>query len=97
MSLAARATADELTFIPTTQTLWAELRIAAQQEAVVHLDDLLLRRTRLGILLPRGGLDHLEHIRALTEPYLQWGEAGWDAELFRYRALIARHYALTER
>ena len=94
---AAGATAEELTFIPTTQTLWVELRIAAQQEAVVHLDDLLLRRTRVGILLPRGALDHLERIRALTEPHLQWGDAGWDAELFRYRALIAQHYALPAR
>jgi hypothetical protein len=32
-------------------------------EAVQHLDDLLLRRTRLGILLPHGGLDHLPRIR----------------------------------
>ncbi len=94
---AAGATAEELTFIPTTQTLWVELRIAAQQEAVAHLDDLLLRRTRLGILLPRGALDHLERIRALTEPHLQWGDAGWEAELFRYRALIAQHYALPAR
>ncbi len=91
---AADATADELIFIPTTQTLWAELRIAAQFEAVVHLDDLLLRRTRLGILLPCGGLDHIDRIRALTEPHLQWGEQGWSTELERYRALIAAHYSL---
>lgn len=100
-SLAAQragdAAADDLCFIPTTQTLWVELRIAARFEAVVHLDDLLLRRTRLGLLLPRGGLDHIERIRALTEPWLQWGEAGWDAELARYRSLIARHYGLPMR
>jgi glycerol-3-phosphate dehydrogenase len=94
---ASGAATDELTFIPTTYTLWIELRIAAQHEAVVHLDDLLLRRTRLGLLLPRGALDHLDRIQALTEPHLQWGDAGWDAELFRYRALIERHYALPER
>ena len=93
-SWAGDASPDELTFLPTTQTLWVELRLAAQREAVVHLDDLLLRRTRLGLLLPRGALDHAERIRTLTEPYLQWGDTGWEAELARYRALIAHHYSL---
>ena len=83
-----------LEFVPTTHTLWAELAIAARYEAVVHLDDLLLRRTRLGLLLPRGALDHIERIRALTEPHLQWGDSGWATELARYRALVAQHYAL---
>ncbi|TXH86725.1 MAG: glycerol-3-phosphate dehydrogenase/oxidase [Rhodoferax sp.] len=96
-SWAASATPDELAFVPTTQTLWVELRLAAQNESVVHLDDLLLRRTRLGLLLPRGALDHMDRIRTLTEPYLQWGDAGWDAELARYRSLIARHYGLPMR
>jgi glycerol-3-phosphate dehydrogenase len=93
----ANAQADDLQFIPETQTLWVELAVAAQYEAVVHLDDLLLRRTRLGILLPRGGLDHVSRIRSLCEPFLQWGEKGWDSELARYRALIERHYALPQR
>ncbi|NQD91697.1 glycerol-3-phosphate dehydrogenase/oxidase, partial [Pseudomonas sp. CrR25] len=38
-----------------TETLWVELAWAAQNELVLHLDDLLLRRTRLGLLLPQGG------------------------------------------
>jgi glycerol-3-phosphate dehydrogenase len=88
---------EDLQFIPNTQTLWVELAVAAQYEAVVHLDDLLLRRTRLGILLPRGGLDHLARILSLCEPHLQWGDKGWDSELTRYRALIAQHYALPQR
>ena len=41
---------DDLHPIPGTETLWLELAIAARFEAVQHLDDLLLRRTRLGIL-----------------------------------------------
>lgn len=91
---AERASEADLEFIPTTHTLWAELRIACQHEAVEHLDDLLLRRTRLGLLLERGGLDHVERIRALAEPVLQWGQARWDSELERYRSLIAAHYTL---
>lgn len=94
---AAGATMEELDFIPTTNALWAELRIAAQWEAVEHLDDLLLRRTRLGLLLPNGGLGYVEQVRALTEPHLQWGDTRWQLELERYRTLIARHYALPAR
>ena len=93
-ALAAQAPADDLQTIAGTQTLWIELAIAARDEAVVHLDDLLLRRTRLGLLLPRGGLDQIARIQALCEPHLQWGEDGWSAELQRYRALVAAHYSL---
>jgi glycerol-3-phosphate dehydrogenase len=92
--LAADATDTELQTIPGTHTLWLELAIAAQYELVLHLDDLLLRRTRLGLLLPRGALDHLPRIRDLCEPHLQWGEARWATELARYQTLIAAHYQL---
>ena len=44
------AKTGELDAIDGTGILWAELRWAAEHEAVVHLDDLLLRRTRLGLL-----------------------------------------------
>lgn len=93
-TLASGATNADLQTIPGTDTLWLELSIAAKYEAVRHLDDLLLRRTRLGILLPRGGLDHLARIRALCETHLQWGDDGWIAEIARYQALIAAHYQL---
>lgn len=86
--------AADLHFVPGTHTLWLELAIAARAEAVVHLDDLLLRRTRLGILLPQGAQEHLPRIRALCEPHLQWGRARWDEEIARYQTLIQAHYAL---
>lgn len=90
----AGAAEEDLHTVPGTHTLWLELAIAARRESVLHLDDLLLRRTRLGILLPRGGLDHLERIRALCAPHLAWEAARWDDEVARYRALIAAHYQL---
>jgi len=90
--LCADAIDAQLQTIPGTDTLWLELVLAARFEAVLHLDDLLLRRTRLGILLPRGGLDHLARIRADCEPYLNWDAAQWETEVQRYRALIAAHY-----
>lgn len=92
--LTAHAADAELQTIPGTNTLWLELAVAARFEAVVHLDDLLLRRTRLGILLPRGGLDHLARIRALCQPHLHWDDAQWQAQIERYRTLIAAHYSL---
>ncbi len=90
--LTAGASDDELQTIPGTNTLWLELAVAVEHEAVVHLDDLLLRRTRLGILLPRGGLDHLARIRALSQPHLRWEDAQWSAEITRYSALIDACY-----
>ena len=92
--LCAGARDEDLQHIPGTQTLWIELPLAARHEAVEHLDDLLLRRTRLGILLPQGALALLERIRALCAPHLGWSDARWQEETARYRALIAAHYQL---
>jgi glycerol-3-phosphate dehydrogenase len=55
-NLLQSAQPDELQAIDSTPSLWAELRWAARDEGVVHLDDLLLRRVRLGLLLPHGWL-----------------------------------------
>ena len=96
-ALSEKAPDADLQAVPGTNTLWLELAIAAQSESVVHLDDLLLRRTRLGLLLPRGGLDHLARIRGLCEPHLAWDAAQWDAEVSRYRKLVAQHYAIPSR
>ena len=94
--LCAGASEAQLQLIPGTGTLWLELSIAARFEAVLHIDDLLLRRTRLGILLPRGAMGHLARIRALCEPHLNWDNAQWDAEIAHYRTLIAAHYSRPE-
>jgi glycerol-3-phosphate dehydrogenase len=67
--------------------LWAEVRWAARAEAVAHLDDLLLRRVRLGLLLPEGGRRHLARIRAIAQPELGWDDAGWAREVEAYLAL----------
>lgn len=89
---ASMATTGDLETVPGTPTLWLELRVACACEWVVHLDDLLLRRTRLGILLPRGGMEHLDRIRALCQPALGWSDAVWQAEVQRYQSIIATHY-----
>lgn len=73
--------------------LWSELRHAARTEGIVTLSDLLLRRVRLGLLLPNGGLHLADQIRAVAQPELGWDDATWDAELARYAETWKRAYA----
>jgi glycerol-3-phosphate dehydrogenase len=84
----------ELEPIAGTQILWAELRWAARSEGVVHLDDLMLRRTRLGLLLPKGGVTLLPNIRAICQPELGWDDVEWEAEEAEYLALWKKYYSL---
>lgn len=92
-SLLDAAQAGECEIIPGTETLWAELRWAARAEAVEHLDDLLLRRTRIGLLLRRGGEEHLARIRSICQPELGWGDARWEQEAAAYRATWSAYYS----
>jgi len=89
----AAADRHELEPIPGTADPWAALRWAARAEGVVHLDDLLLRRVRLGLLLPGGGAAHLARIRSIVAPELGWDDARWAAEETAYRARWARDHA----
>ena len=91
-SLVEAAKPGELEPVPGTPTLWAELRWALRAEGVVHLDDLLLRRVRAGLLLPDGGEDHLERVRDLCAQELGWDERRWKMESARYLDLWEKHY-----
>jgi glycerol-3-phosphate dehydrogenase len=96
-ALVAAAHPGELAPIPGTQALWAELRWAARAEGVVHLDDLLLRRVRLGLLLPEGGAGIMERVRAICQPEFGWDDARWEAEEAAYHALWRTSYSLPDR
>ncbi|PYY82881.1 FAD-dependent oxidoreductase [Pseudomonas sp. TKO26] len=80
--------------IGASDTLWAELALAAETELVLHLDDLLLRRTRIGLLLAEGAAQYLPAIRRLCQPLLGWDDARWQAEEQRYRLLWQRQHSL---
>jgi glycerol-3-phosphate dehydrogenase len=84
----------DLRFVDGTIYLWAELRQAARAEAVVHLDDLLLRRVRLGLLTSKGGFDLMSRIRSIVQPELGWDDARWQQEERSYAALWDRAYRL---
>jgi len=88
---------NELTTIRGTQALWAELRWAARSEGVIHLEDLLLRRLRLGLLLPHGGLDDLQEIREIAQPELGWDDARWMREARLYTELWQQCYHIPVR
>jgi glycerol-3-phosphate dehydrogenase len=85
---------SELGRVPGTDILWAELRWAVRTEAVVHLEDLLLRRTRLGLLVREGGVAFLDPIRVICQEELGWDEGRWQREAREYKMLWQRHYSV---
>lgn len=93
-ALCDAAHGGELEIIAGTQTLWAQLRWGARAESVQHLDDLLLRRTRLGLQLAGGALALLPRVRAICQHELGWSDARWEEEQARYLALWRGHYSV---
>ncbi len=97
--------ADLLTFISAmspiglsavggTNCLWAELEWAVMHEEVVHLDDLLLRRTRIGLVLEKGGAAFADELEARLRDKLGWSMDKWRDEWWRYRQIWRDHYSL---
>jgi glycerol-3-phosphate dehydrogenase len=83
----------ELEPIEQLPNVWAELRWAAREEGVEHLDDLLLRRVRLGLLLPHGASDLLGRIRSIVQPELGWNDERWQQEETAYLQTWQRYYS----
>lgn len=93
-SLRAQADAESLRPLGVTPYCLAELQWSARHEQVVHLEDLLLRRTRLGLVSPEGGAAHLPAIRGAVQDLLGWDDARWLAEESAYRATWQRQHAV---
>jgi glycerol-3-phosphate dehydrogenase len=87
------AGAGELERIDSLPNVWAELRWAAREEAVVHLADLLLRRVRIGMLLPGGARDHLGRIRTVIQAELGWSDERWQQEAAAYLDTWQTYYS----
>ena len=89
-------TIDAKTLVPNNpawgQRLLAECRWAVRHESVQHLDDLMLRRTRLGMCLANGGEVILPEIKAIFCAELDWTDALWDEELARYKTIWKQFY-----
>ncbi|MBV7535341.1 glycerol-3-phosphate dehydrogenase/oxidase [Duganella sp. sic0402] len=84
----------ELAIIPGTETIWGQLRWAARHEDICKLEDLLLRRTRIGIQLRGGGIAILPRIRAICQPELGWDDQHWEQQQAAYLALWQAHYSV---
>jgi len=89
------ASEADLQHVSGLPMVWAELQFAAKSEAILHLDDLLLRRTRLGMLLPAGGQELLPHIRTRVQSTLGWADSRWQQEETRYSQIWNRYYSPT--
>jgi glycerol-3-phosphate dehydrogenase len=77
--------------VPGQPDLLAELAFAARREQARSLADVLLRRTRLGLLDARGlDGDALERAGRVLGGELGWDDARVAAELERYRETAAR-------
>jgi glycerol-3-phosphate dehydrogenase len=92
-SVLAAAQPGDLDPVMGTADSWLDVRWAARSEGVVHLDDLLLRRVRLGLQLPDGGRDLFNRVKAVAQPELGWDDARWNAEEAAYRTLWTEAYA----
>ena len=77
-----------------TATPWAELHWALRHEQVRFLDDLLLRRTRLGLLLPAGGAELLPRLEPVAREALGWSGGEWRDQCDRYAHIIAQCYTV---
>ena len=90
----AEMPASELVPIGETDTLVADLRWAARHEAVVRLEDLLLRRTRLGIVLPDGGSAQVELIKRTVQAELGLSDDAYAEAWSAYLQLVRSSYGL---
>ena len=87
---------EDMAYVTDSNTIWAEIRFAARHEQVIHLDDLLLRRTRLGLILPHGAMTPLisTRLKQICQQELGWDEQKWQQEVARYQDLWQRYYHL---
>jgi glycerol-3-phosphate dehydrogenase len=66
-----------------------EIQFMASQESIVHLDDLILRRTIMA-LLGQLSLELLEELAAVLAPVLEWSQERTQQEIARTVKLLRR-------
>jgi glycerol-3-phosphate dehydrogenase len=82
--------------LPKGEALLDTVEWVLGNEMVVHLDDLLLRRVRLGNTMPAGAQEVLPRIKSLCQSRLGWDEPRWHAETERYLKIVAECYRVAE-
>ncbi|MDR1188409.1 MAG: glycerol-3-phosphate dehydrogenase/oxidase [Bifidobacteriaceae bacterium] len=76
--------------------LQAEIVYAATHEGVIHLDDVMMSRTRLNHEVPDAGLAASAVIAKLVAPHLGWNRSRVKTELAGYAARVAAERAASE-
>ena len=71
-----------------------EIEWMAEQERVVHLDDVILRRTLMG-MLGEASLPLLEELARIISPALEWSQQEAEAEVERTVQLLWRVHGVT--
>jgi len=79
--------------IEETPISFAEIHAASKDKTIKHLDDLLLRRLRLGLVLRNGGMDYMDKIKNLSMENLKWDNNKWDFEIKRYSAIYKKYFS----
>jgi len=95
-TLLTESTSEDYASIGDTDFSLAECRWAIRYEGVQHLDDLLLRRTRLGMCLANGGAELYPVLETLFKSERQWNSEQWDTEVNRYKAIWQNYYNLPQ-
>ncbi|SFT93177.1 glycerol-3-phosphate dehydrogenase [Pseudovibrio denitrificans] len=93
-ALIATTPKADFSLICGSNRLWAELEWAIMHEEVVHLDDLLLRRTRIGLVLEQGGAALAQELETRLRDKLGWSMDKWQNEWSRYQQIWRDHYSL---
>lgn len=73
--------------------LRAEVHYGVSHEGALHLEDLLLHRTRLIYEVPDSGVAALPEIADVVAPLLGWDDAARDAEIASYTARVEAEQA----
>jgi glycerol-3-phosphate dehydrogenase len=71
-----------------------EIEFMAERERVVHLDDLILRRTLMG-MLGEVSIPLLEELATIISPVLEWSQQEAEAEVERTVQLLRRVHGVT--
>lgn len=92
LEILQRATPETLQLIPGTPFLRAEVPYILANEAVIHLDDLLLRRLRIGLICEQGG----KALLPILEKLCGWDATRWQQEVTRYLEIWKQYYSYHE-
>lgn len=80
-------------YVDNTDVLWAELFYSAKYEQVVHLEDLLLRRSRIGLIMADGGVSCFSKLEEFMIKELKLEQAFIKEEKNKYLKLWQEAYS----